>query len=81
MADFIQTIGVWGVALTLACFALGTWINKKTGQAIFNPLLLGSIFVIIFLRDEWFSPTLQWDGVARIGRIIDVDGVVRSRPE
>ena len=49
MADFIQTIGVWGVALTLACFALGTWINKKTGQALCNPLLLGSIFVIVFL--------------------------------
>ena len=31
MADFIQTIGVWGVALTLGAFALGTWINKRTG--------------------------------------------------
>ena len=49
MADFIQTIGVWGVALTLGAFALGTWINKRTGKAIFNPLLLGSIFVIVFL--------------------------------
>ena len=49
MADFIQSIGVWGVALTLGAFALGTWLNKKTGQALFNPLLLGSIFVIIFL--------------------------------
>lgn len=49
MAEFIQSIGVWGVALTLGAFALGTWLNKKTGQAIFNPLLLGSIFVIIFL--------------------------------
>ena len=49
MAEFIQSIGVWGVALTLGTFALGTWLNKKTGQAIFNPLLLGSIFVIVFL--------------------------------
>ena len=49
MADFIQTIGVWGVALTLGAFALGTWINKRTGKAIFNPLLLGSIFIIVFL--------------------------------
>ena len=37
------------MALTLGAFALGTWLNKKTGQALFNPLLLGSIFVIIFL--------------------------------
>ena len=49
MAEFIQGISVWGVALTLGAFALGTWLNKKTGQAIFNPLLLASIFVIIFL--------------------------------
>ena len=49
MAEFIQPIGVWGVALTLGAFALGTWLNKKTGQAICNPLLLGSIFVIVFL--------------------------------
>ena len=49
MAEFILSIGVWGVALTLSCFALGTWINKKTGQALCNPLLLGSIFVIVFL--------------------------------
>ena len=49
MAEFILSIGVWGVALTLGAFALGTWINKKTGQALCNPLLLGSIFVIVFL--------------------------------
>lgn len=49
MAEFIGSIGVWGVTVTLAAFALGIWLNKKTGQAIFNPLLLGSIFVIIFL--------------------------------
>ena len=49
MSELIQSIGVWGVTLTLAAFALGTWINKKTGRAICNPLLLGSIFVIVFL--------------------------------
>ena len=49
MSGFILSIPVWGVALTLGAFALGTYINKKTGQAIFNPLLLGSIFVIVFL--------------------------------
>ena len=49
MAEFIGSIGVWGVTVTLAAFALGTWLNRKTGQALFNPLLLGSIFVIIFL--------------------------------
>ena len=49
MTEFLQSIPVWGVAATLGAFALGTWLNKKTGQAIFNPLLLGSMFIIVFL--------------------------------
>ena len=47
--DFLSGSAAWGVLLTLAAFALGTLINKLTGKAIFNPLLLGSIFVIVFL--------------------------------
>ena len=39
MAELIQTASVWGVSLTLAAFALGTWVHKKTGWAICNPLL------------------------------------------
>ena len=49
MCEFLQQFSVWGVALTLGAFALGTWINRKTGAAWCNPLLLGSCFVIVFL--------------------------------
>ena len=49
MAEFIQGFSVWGVTVTLGAFALGTWVNRKTGLALFNPLLLGGIFVMIFL--------------------------------
>ena len=47
--DFLSTSATWGVLLTLAAFALGTLINHKTGKAVFNPLLLGTVFVIVFL--------------------------------
>lgn len=47
--QFLTGSAVWGVVLTLAAFALGTLVNRKTGKAFCNPLLLGSIFVIIFL--------------------------------
>ena len=47
--EFLSGSAAWGVLLTLAAFALGTLINRATGKAIFNPLLLGSIFVIILL--------------------------------
>lgn len=49
LSDFIYGSSVWGVLLTLSAFALGTLLNSRTGKAILNPLLLGSIFVIVFL--------------------------------
>lgn len=49
LQGFLSGSAAWGVLLTLAAFALGTLLNKTTGKAIFNPLLLGSIFVIILL--------------------------------
>ena len=49
LQGFLSGSAAWGVLLTLAAFALGALLNKATGKAIFNPLLLGSIFVIVFL--------------------------------
>lgn len=49
MAEFLSSSAVWGVALTIGAFALGTFINRKTGKAWCNSLLLGSIFVILLL--------------------------------
>lgn len=49
MSEFLQGCASWGVLLTLAAYALGVWLNRRTGKALFNPLLMGSIFVIVFL--------------------------------
>lgn len=49
MLEFLSSSVVWGVALTIGAFALGTFINRKTGKAWCNPLLLGSLFVILLL--------------------------------
>ena len=49
MADFLQSSAVWGVLLTLAAFGLGSIINRRTGKAFLNPLLLGTVFVIVVL--------------------------------
>lgn len=50
MIDFVDSSIVWGAAATLGVFALGTFLHKKTKAAWCNPLLLGSIFMILFLR-------------------------------
>lgn len=47
--EFLQASAVWGVLLSVAAFALGSWINRRTGKAWCNPLLLGGAFVIVFL--------------------------------
>ena len=49
LSDFLSRSAVWGVLLTLAAFALGRLLNRRAGKEILNPLLLGSIFVIVFL--------------------------------
>lgn len=49
MTEILLHTPAWGVVLTLGAFALGAWLNRKTGLALCNPLLLGSVFVIVFL--------------------------------
>lgn len=49
MTEFLSSSATWGVVLTIGGFVLGTLINRKTGKAWCNPLLLGSIFVILLL--------------------------------
>ena len=49
MAEILQNSTVWGILLTIAAYGLGTLINRKTGKAWCNPLLLGILFVILLL--------------------------------
>ena len=49
ITQVLESSAVWGVLLTLAAFGLGVLINKRTGKAILNPLLLGTAFVIVVL--------------------------------
>lgn len=49
MIDFLEISSAWGVMVTLAAFALGTLLHRKTKAAWCNPLLLGSIFVVVLL--------------------------------
>lgn len=49
MTEFLHTSSAWGVGLTIATFALGTLISRKTGKAWCNPLLLASLAIILFL--------------------------------
>ncbi|CAK7033325.1 MAG: Holin-like protein CidB [Enterocloster aldenensis] len=47
--SLLQNSAVWGCFLTLAAFAFGTLMNRLTGKAWCNPLLLSSLSIIVFL--------------------------------
>ena len=49
--EFLSGSVAWGVLLTLAAFALGALVNRVTGKAFFNPLLLALNFRLIQLED------------------------------
>lgn len=49
LGKFLNQSSIWAIVLTLLCFALGAWAQKKTGRIWLNPLLLGSLFVILIL--------------------------------
>ena len=44
-----------GVLISLASYALGVWLRKKTGLSFFNPLLVSIILVILFLSVSGIS--------------------------
>ena len=49
MTEFLKNSAVWGILLTVVGYGLGSFINRKTGKAWCNPLLLGILFVILVL--------------------------------
>lgn len=49
MLDLILKSGCWALLLTAAAYQLGLFLNKKTGSALFHPILVASALVIPFL--------------------------------
>jgi len=49
MVDFIIQSGYWALLLTAAAYQLGSFLNKKTGSAMFHPILVSTAVVIPFL--------------------------------
>lgn len=46
MKDVIVNSVFFGVVISIAAYALGTWIKKKLGRSFVNPLLIAIIIVI-----------------------------------
>ena len=49
MTEVLTSIGIWAVVLTLGLYQLGLWLQKKTGVALCNPILIAAAAVILLL--------------------------------
>ncbi len=50
MKEFFEVSVYFGVFISLVSYGAGTWLKKRFGLAVFNPLLLAVILTILFLR-------------------------------
>lgn len=55
MKELIDNSVYIGVLISLASYAMGVWLRKKTGLSFFNPLLVSIILVILFLSVSGIS--------------------------
>ena len=56
MADFLTALPLFSLALTFCAFQVGAWLQKKTGSALCNPILVGAILVIAVLLITGIDP-------------------------
>ena len=49
MTELIRNSAYLGVLISLASYALGIWLRRKTRLSFMNPLLISIVLVIIFL--------------------------------
>jgi len=49
MTELLTSIGIWAVVLTLGLYQLGLWLQKKSGLALCNPILIAAAAVICLL--------------------------------
>lgn len=49
MTEILSQTNLWALVLTLVCFRIATFINKKTGIAVLNPIIVSAIMVVCIL--------------------------------
>ena len=49
MADFLASISLFPLVLTLGSYQIGVWCQKKTKSAICNPLLIATLICMAVL--------------------------------
>ena len=56
MADFLLKLSLFPLALTLLCYQVGVWVNKKWKSPLTTPLLIAVVLCIGVLLATGYSP-------------------------
>lgn len=58
MKEVVCSSPFFGISLSILAYAIGVWVNRKTGKAICNPLLISYLIIIPVLL--LFNIPLEW---------------------
>lgn len=70
MAEFLESISLFPLVLTLGSYQIGLWFQKKTKSAICNPLLIASLLSIGVLLLLGIDPQFYQAGTAGISWLL-----------
>ena len=80
MADFLTGLPLFSLALTVCAFQVGAWLQKKTGSALFNPILVGGVLVIGVLLLTGIDPEVYDKGTQGISWLLTPATVCLALP-
>ncbi|MBR4934628.1 MAG: LrgB family protein [Anaerotignum sp.] len=70
MAEFLQSIPLFPLVLTVGAYQIGLWCQKKTRSAICNPLLIAVVLCIGVILLTGMDPQVYQSGTASISWLL-----------
>lgn len=80
MIGFLENSVFFGVVISLIAYGIGTVLRKKTGLAVFNPLLVSVILVIALLAVTKIDYQKYYDGAKYISYLLTPATVALAIP-
>lgn len=79
MIQLIDNI-YFGILLSVICYEIGYFINKKTGIVLLNPILIGTLLIILFLTSTGIDYSYYNKGADLISKFLGPITVTLALP-
>ena len=80
MTEFLESISLFPLVLTLGTYQFGLWCSRKVKSALCNPLLIATILSIAILAVLDFDPQTYQNGTAGISWLLTPTTVCLAVP-